>query len=359
MQHRSRNVIAALLASSMLALAGLSGVAAHAPGGPGFPGSSAKPLPSGWAWPTDLKTHAVKSHAPAPAKSPQPSKTPKVVPPIDCTSTSTSSPTPTASATASAAVAATLKDKLPGMGAAWDKRMGAFRDHFNANMKKMFCATVPLRKTLDGQITHRISALQGLEKQVGKSALSASNVATVDGVLNALIADLKALKTKVDAETTLAALQADYHTLANKASVYNLSSLWVQEIVGAEKVIAAGPGLITLENKVAAEIAAAPAGSETADAQLYLDDMKLAVTEGEAFAAPLPAILLAITSGQLADGSAKATLTSTKATLFLAMWDIQLAHRSAQWAEHEIKEVMATPKPTATAPTATPTATPI
>lgn len=160
----------------------------------------------------------------------------------------------------------------------------------------------------------------------------------------------------MDGETTLAALQADYQTLSNETDLFRTVSLWVHLLLSAENRIAAGPGLITLENKIAAEIAAAPAGPETDDAQTYLNDMKLAVTAGESLVSGVPAMLLAITPSELADGSAKATLASVTSTMFGASWDFDLAHWAANWAEHELKEANATPKPSAT-PKATPVAT--
>jgi hypothetical protein len=176
----------------------------------------------------------------------------------------------------------------------------------------------------------------------------------VDAELNSLISDLQSLKAKADGETTLATLQADYQTLASKAHTYRLVAWWVSLLTGSEKVIEAGPGLVALENQIAAAIASAPAVSETADAQIYLDDMKLAVTNGEALSAPLPGTLLAITPTQLGSGSADSTLSDACVTLFKARWDLQLARWSAWWAQHELIEAAATPIAT---PIATATAT--
>ncbi len=372
MQHRTRNVLTAVLASCLLAAVGFSGtVAARDPNGghPGNPGTSAKPLPSGWAWPSDLKTQ--KPHDPQKTEKPEkpdkpdkpdkaekhdPDKTNKPI--LSCTPTSGSSATPAPSAASSAVsgtAAVLLNGKLPGFKGDWDKLATDLRGRFNAEWLNNFCQIDPLRAALDKQIAGRISSLQELIDKVGKSGLGASDQATVDGELNSLIADLKALKTKVDAETTLAALQADFQTLNSKSHLYRSVTQWVQLLVGAEKLIASEPDLATLQSKVAAEVAAAPAGPETADAQIYLNDLKLALADGTSLVAPLPAKLLAITPAQLADGSADAVLAAAKVTLFHAAWDFQLARWAGHWAENEIKEATATPKST---PVATPTATP-
>jgi hypothetical protein len=371
MQHRTRNVLTAVLASCLLAAVGFgSVVAAHGPigGHPGIPGSSARPLPSGWAWPSDLPTlkphvplktpDPAKTSKPEPTKAqqPEPTKAPKPV--LSCAPTPGSSATPVPSVAPTAAPAAfQLKGKLPGFGADWGKLTSDLSIRFNDAWTKVYCQIDPLRAALDKQISGRISSLQDVITKTGKSGLGASDLAIVDSELNSLIADLNALKGKVDAETTLASLQADLQTFNANTKLFGTATQWVQLLVGAEKLIASEPDLATLQAKVAAEVAGAPAGPETADAQLYVNNMNLAIAAGKSLVAPLPAMLLAITPAQLADGSADATLTSARATLFRATWDFQLARWSAQWAEHEVTEASATPTPAAT-PVATPAATP-
>jgi hypothetical protein len=374
MQHRSRNLVTALLAASVLALAGFTGTAlAHGPGhpGPGFPGTSAKPLPSGWAWPSDdIHTAkppvAVPSKKPDPSKKPEPAGSPKqpgtlCVPVV--TPTGTAAPTGVA-AGADDKIVGFMHAAMPDTQFAWMKLSPGLQKRFDADLKKVACTVDLLRAALDKQITSRVAHLQVLDTQVGKSGLGASDQAVVTGEINSLIADLKALKVKVDAETTLADLQADLVTLGGKTATYNTVGTWVRLIVGAENVIATGPKLVTLENKVAADIAAAPDSPEKIDAQTFLADMKTSADAAQALAAPLPATLLAITPAQLANGSAKTTLDSVRKTLATAQWDVSLARWAAFWAERELKEgapkatstPVVTPAPTMTpAPTATPT----
>jgi hypothetical protein len=357
-----RTVVAVILAAGLLATAGISGtVYAHGPGGgfpPRFPpgiGSSARPLPSGWAWPSDdLHSFVLKSFAPRPSQKPEPSKVPH--PTQTCPPASGASPAPTAALTS--AIDLLRNGKFPAGRASWDQLVSDWRGRFESEFTKQFCSVDPLRSVLDKQITGRIGSLQGLIGQVGGvAALSASDKTAIDNEINSLIADLHALKTKVDAETTLAALQADLATLTSSAKTYRSVWQWVHDIVGAEKAIAAGPVLVTLEGTVATQIAAAPPGPETVDAQTFLDNMKLAVTAGEALAGPLPATLLAITPAQLSSGADDATLAASSKTLFLATWDLQLARWSAAMAQRELVEASA-PAPTAK-PTPAATATPV
>jgi hypothetical protein len=352
----SRSVLAVILSAGLLAMAGVSGtVAAHNPGEgfpPGHPGTSAKPLPSGWAWPSDLGTFVLKSHPPKPTEKPEPTKSPHPTPTVTCPPASTAS-----SSSASSAAAMLQKGQAAEVRESWAKLIDDWRGRFQAEWAKQYCSIGTLRSALDRQIGGSTQSLQGLIGQVGGIAgLSASDKAAIDGELNSLIADLGALKTKVDGETTLAALQADLATLNGKAHLYRTVGQWVRLIVGAEKAIAAGPGLIALENTIAGLIAAAPPGPEITDAQTHLDNMKLAVTEGEGLAGPLPATLLAITPAQLASGAADLTLAKVSLDLFRANWDLQLARWSAGAAQYEIKEATATPKPKATpTPVASPT----
>jgi hypothetical protein len=362
-----RNVLAVVLAAGLLAIAGISGtVAAHSPGGgptkgwpPVGPGTSAKPLPSGWAWPSDdLHSFVIKPVRPLPSIDPGKTKSPHPTPPaFVCPPGSVPAPTAAAPATAVAGDQSKfgfqVKGGLPGGWNGWPAFVADWRARFQVDTKQ-FCTIPPLRNELDRLIGAKIKSLQGLVGQVGGiSGLSASDKSAIDSELNSLIADLQALKTKVDAETTLAALQADLATLTGNAHLYRSVTVWVRLITEAESVIAAGPGLATLESTIASQIAAAPPGPETTDAQTFLDNMKLSVTEAEGLAGPLPAMLLAITPAQLASGAADTTLAKANVDLFHAMWDLKLAHWAATWAQLELKEATATPKPPAT-PTPTP-----
>lgn len=352
----TRNVVAVMLAAGLLAVAGISGtVYAHGPGGPGGPGfhpggPGIKPLPSGWAWPSDdLHSFVLKSHDPGKT---MPTKLPLPTPPVPtCTpapvSSSSAAPASNGAVTGNESIAAMLlMGQMPGGREDLARLMADWRGRYQSEWAKTFCAVDPLRKALDKQISGKIGSLQSLIGQVGKApGLSSADMAAIDAELNSLIADLTALKTKVDAETTLAGLQADLATLNAKAHVYRTVGQWVRIILGAEKAIAAGPDLVALEATVAGQIAAASPGPEITDAQTFLNDMKLSVTEGEGLAGPIPAALLAITPAQLASGAGDAAIAKANADLFRAMWDLQLARWSAARAQHEIKESTASPAP--------------
>ena len=327
----TRKHVAAALAVALLAIAGISGsVAAFGPGDghhAGDPSASARP------------TWAPRSFDPGKTPRSKSSTTPRAVPSITCTTTSN----PTAGASVAPKDGATTRDR-------WTLFVRSWRSHISPESLQQYCSVEPLRLDLDRQIGSRIGALQRLETTVGAApGLSSSDVAAIDGELNSLIAGLTALRTKVDSETTLAALQADVATLRTEGSVFRDVKYWAGLIVGAEKVIAAGPGLVALENTLATQIAAAPPGPETEEAKALLAAMTKSVTDAENLAAPLPATLLALTPAQLESGAADVALWQANRSLFRATWDLQWARAAAAHATRELQKANATPKPSSTA----------
>ena len=362
MAMRSRNALAAILAAGVLVVGTLSTVSAHDPGHQPFPGGSAKPLPSGWAWPSDMHTPKVrvpdKSH---PVKSPEPtsSHAPKL---LQCPTPGTS-PTPTPTPTPTGAGAASIQGGFDfGNPGAWSSTgIGRFTmawlGKVNAVWSRDFCDAANLRKLLDASINQKTSSLQSLVTKVGKSGLASADQATIDGALNALVDDLTALKSKVDAETALDALQADWKTLQSKGAAINNAGKWVRNILAAQSVVAAGPKLTALENQIAAAIAAATPSREVSDAQLFLEDMDLAAASAQSVAGQALTALLALAPADVESGAAQTALNEASLKVFLASWDLRLARFAGSLAQHELKEAsMPTPTPK---PTPTPTPTPV
>jgi hypothetical protein len=304
MKHRNRNMLAALLAAGLLVLSAL-GSAALAHGGPG--------RGPGWGghdpWPTP-KSHPTSQ----PTQKAKPSHLPKV---IDCTKV----PAPTGSPVSTAAPARAAADKLKP--AASTKTTAA-----------EVCSVAASKTAADKKIAAQIKSLSGLIVRAGKIAgLSTGDQAILTGEINGLIGDLTALKSKMDAETTLAGVQADLVTLS-KDSVYARSiGDQVSLIDFAEFLIAQGPKFATLATTLTGQISAAPSGIDTAAAQTYLDDMKARVAAAEALAGPLPASLLALTPAQLQAGKGDPTLANARKSLWPACFDIWKAHLDARMVE--------------------------
>lgn len=332
MKHRNRNLLVALLAAGVLVLSAFGGTAlGHGHGGGGDPGSSAKAHGSG------QPTHQV-----TPVKSPKASKSPKATSSsdwhlpksIDCTKVPATSgtPAPTAEPTSMAVVVGDesargfvklASTKLPQVGRSFDRELLA-----------QICSVENLRAASDKKIDKLIKSLQGLSSQVGKATLSAGDQAILNGEINGLVSDLQALKAKIDAETTLAGIQADLVTLSKDGVYARGISTQIRLIFGAEKAIAKGSQYDALAVSLAAQIAAAPSGIDTASAQTYLNDMKARLATAEGLVAPLPATLLAMTPTQLQAGKADPTLAASAKALREASFDFWFAGHDArviQW----------------------------
>ncbi len=330
MKHRNRNTLAALLAAGLLVLSAL-GSTALAHGGPGQnpgfgnhdPGSSPKAHPTG-----------------APTEKPKPSHKVTVTGPgwhlpsaSDCREVParSGSPLPTATATGAAAGKVTSNGgPAGGFGLDLSKIADGWGRTFDKTVRAELCSVQAIQTAADKKIASQIKWLGSLAVQVGKiTGLSSADQAVLTGEINGLIANLNALKAKIDAETTLAGAQADLVTLSNDAVYARSIGYQVRLIACAESAIAQGPKLQTLATTLAGQIAAASSGIDTAEAQAHLADMNAKIAAGEALAGPLPATLLALTPAQLQAGKGNPTLAKAGADLWQASFDLWKAHDDA------------------------------
>ncbi|MGD0862964.1 MAG: hypothetical protein ABSA21_09400 [Candidatus Limnocylindrales bacterium] len=347
MTHRARNTAAALLAAGLLVLATFSGAALAHGGGPnqGGPG----PWPHGSAQPT----HQVK---PVQSAKPKPSGHGYV---LDCSKLPTASPS--ASATATTGVAALPNGARLTRGKIVDNWVFGFDKTVTPT-----CSVQALQAAADKKIAKLTESLQGLNGRVGKiTALTSAEQATLTGEINGAIANLAALKAKIDAETTVAAIQTDLKTLATDSFYARSIGLQICLIAGAENLLSNATKLNAEAATLAAGIAAAPSGIDTASAQTYLNDMKSQLAAATALATPLPAELLALTPAQLQAGKADPTLAGVIKSYWQAAFDMWKARHDAgivQWILAGKPGFMghhAPVKSPASSPTSAPTATPV
>jgi hypothetical protein len=332
MTHRRRNTLAAFLAAGLLVLTAVSSQA-MAWGG-GHPG---------WGDP-----HPKTSGEPKSSHSAKPTHSFKIV---SCKPTATPTPTPTAG------IGAQVRPNFGMRG--WKVYQGWMKD-----FDKTACTLDGLRASSDARIAKFVKSLQGLDTRIGKiTALTSGEKAGLTAEVDSEIADLNALKTKIDAETTIAAIQADLAALANESVYIRSISLQIGMIGGAENILVSLTKLDTQVATFTTEIAAAPAGIDTTAAQKYLDDLKTRIAEAKSLASPLPASLLALTEAQLRAGKADPTVAAAFKAYWRASFDTWMARRDA-WVVQWIlagkpgfdgdKDHDKTPHPTAT-PTPTPT----
>jgi hypothetical protein len=345
MMHRKRNLLTAVLAAAVLATLALSPAAAF--GGPGSglgggrgghdPSASPKVFPTAKPRPT-LKVPNVPVGAIH----------------IDCSVVPTpgTTPAPSATAAASPAVALTARELLE-----LKRSTIAFRNGWVIE----FCTIDSLRKSADSRIDAYVKQLNSLTLLVGKSSLSSGDQATLTGEINTAIGDLQTLKTKIDAETTVAGVQGDLATLAQDGRLVRGIRIQVQGILGALNLEAKAAKFDTLATTLQSQIDAAASGIDTATAQKFLDDLKARVANAKTRLGPVPGQLLTLTDAQLMNGKADPTLAAAFKALGMASFDLWIARHDSwmvQWilAGKPGFHVKPTPSPTV-APSATPAPT--
>ena len=235
--------------------------------------------------------------------------------PTATTTTTATAPTDTDQVDTKLAVA-----KGFGLGGDWPAITGHWAPGALQALQQNLCTVDGLKTALDNEIARREKALAGLITWIGKvTVLPTADAAKLTGEINSLTADLQALKTKVDAATTVADLQADLKLLQTNSTLYRTVWSWVHLVVSAEYSAAAGATFDKVTAKTTDEIATAKGlGKDTTAAQTLLAAMKAAVAKAEGLATPLPATLLALTPTQLADGTVAPVLTSARTSLFQA-----------------------------------------
>jgi hypothetical protein len=307
MTHRSRNTLTAIIAGGLLVLSAVSGTAfAHDNGGRG--GIGPDPRQHGSVRPSHV---AKSSHAILPW---QKVHDPKL---DDCANAPAagSSATPVATGTAPT-----------GPAAEEDRKQG---------VTLRSCSLIELKAVADAKIASLIASLQNLNGRVATiTFLTAPDKASLDSEIASAIAELQALKVKVDAETTVAGVQADRKTLTGESTYVRAIGFQIRILAGLEKVTADDVKLDARVVTLTAAIAAAPSGIDTAAAQKYLDDMKANIASAKALTAALPARLLALTPADLKAGKTRAALGGIVSDFMKAMVDNIKARgdaRMVQW----------------------------
>jgi hypothetical protein len=341
MRSHHRNLVAALLAAGLLVVAGLGSTAlAH---GDRQPGASAKPFPTWHPKPSGQATHKPQATK-APAKS--------HIPGCIIVITPTASPTPTPVALEDESGAPLAKTAI------WNRDVRTWAGKISSRSLQVACSLDGLRTAAEKRADNYVRALQRLLTRVTKSkVLTDSDRAALSSEINALIADIKALRAKIHADTSLEELQPDVAALVKLLKNYRPLVKQAGLVMAADGVMAAGPRFDALVTKLEAVIAAAPDGEAKTKAQGLLDDLKAKVAEARSLAAPIPAALLAYTPEQLLSGPGAQALKDARTALAKAQKDLRTARTDA----HKIIDALGLkwsdvfPKPT---PKATPTAAP-
>jgi len=128
----------------------------------------------------------------------------------------------------------------------------------------------------DAEITRRLTSLNAAVTAVGKTTkLTASDKTTLTSQLQAEISGLTALKTKLDAETTLDGARADVQSIFDDYRVFALMLPKVRLIVVDDNFLAVGDAFNTLALNLGSKInTAKAAGKDVTSVQATLTDME-------------------------------------------------------------------------------------
>jgi hypothetical protein len=280
MMHRKRRFIAALMAAALLTVTAASSVVvAHDDPRPGADASATvRPRPTPKVETTGEPTVL-------------PTRTPTAAATIDC------SRTPTAAS------------------------RGPWAD---------VCSLERLKKLALAQVDALVKHLKALDGVVARSGLSDADKAQLRAEIARVIAQLRELRAKIEAETTIRGVQADLVRVRQMTKLVRGIGLQVRLILGSVQVLAELRKLDAHAAELQARILAAPPGPNTRLAQRYLDDMKAQIADARALAGPIREKLLGLTLEQLQAGLANPTLLAAVRALHKANWDIWRAQRDAR-----------------------------
>jgi hypothetical protein len=192
------------------------------------------------------------------------------------------------------------------------------------------CSLERLKKVALAQVDALIKHLKALDGVVARSSLSDSDKAQLRAEIARVVARLRELRARIEAETTIAGVQADLVRVRQMTRLVRGIGLQVRLILGSVQALAELRKLDAQAAELQVRILAAPPGPNTRLAQRYLDDMKARIADARALAGPIREKLLGLTLEQLQAGLANPTLLAAVRALHLANWDIWRAERDAR-----------------------------
>lgn len=186
----------------------------------------------------------------------------------------------------------------------------------------------------DQEITRRLSTLTN--KINAATKLSASDKTTLSGEVSDTISGLNTLKTKLDAETTIAAARTDVQDIYTEYRVYALVAPKVNLIKVADDQQAAEAKLTALAQKLQTRIATAQqAGKDVSALQSQLSDMTTNVSAAQAISSGIESKVISLQPSDF--NSDHALLSGDSAQL-------KTAHADNKQAYNDAKSIIATLK---------------
>jgi hypothetical protein len=163
-----------------------------------------------------------------------------------------------------------------------------------------------------------------LAKLDAATGISASDKATLVDRLNADLAGMKAIETKVAADTTLATASADFKTIFTTYRVFAVAIPQARIVADIDRATSKEiPKLTASQTKLAARLAGKDAAKSTAALQSDLADMKARIAAANTELSGASAKVLAITPADF--NSNKTVVTSARAAVKTANTDLKQA----------------------------------
>lgn len=196
----------------------------------------------------------------------------------------------------------------------------------------------------DMEITRRIDTLNKLNARV-QAMKNVSDVqkASVSSEVSAEVANLTALKTKIDADTDLTVARNDEKSIFAPIRIYALVVPQYNILVSADRITTVSGLLSTISGKLETRITAAQsAGKNVSAMQTALTDMKtkIADAQSQANAAKNGVLSLKPDNGDKTIATSnKAALISARATIKAGTTDLKTARGNAQTIIKSLKTV--------------------
>jgi hypothetical protein len=182
------------------------------------------------------------------------------------------------------------------------------------------------------EIDRRVKTLDMLATRIADAGFATADHKTaLSGEVGRTKSGLLSLKTKIGAETDIAALKIEVRQIATDFRVYALVAPKVNLVLGADRVAAADRLFGDIDKRLSDAIAKAEAaGKDVTDARAHLASMNAAVDKAIALAAPIAPAVLPLTPAQFNAGTAGPILTDARSKLASARQQLKTAQAEAK-----------------------------
>ncbi len=182
------------------------------------------------------------------------------------------------------------------------------------------------------EIDRRLATIERLSKAIDTSrALTDAHHDALATILDDSAAGLRALRAKIEADTTVVELRADLHSIYADFRIYALVTRQVWLVNAADVVDLAGARLSDTADDLASLIAQAEAaGKDVTGAQAHLDAMTAAITSALDHVDGVAEDVLALTPADWNDGSAQPVLRAAREAIVAARGGLRTALAEAR-----------------------------